>query len=328
MADTKVSALTENTAPLGGDYLYQVDAPSGTPASRRMTIGNLQLANGQVQGGLINGYISRTVASNNLTVALKTLAGGDPSALDPVYVRIGNSVRKVIAALSVTKNAGTNWGNAGGVTATKEVDWFIYMGYNATDGTVIGFSRYPGASVYSDFSATTTNEKFCAISTITTAASTDEYEVVGRANITLSAGAGYTWSVPATSLVLSRPIYKTRWLDFVPILSASGSLTWGSTSVLYAQYIITYRSIDIRCNATGTAGGTASNILYATAPFEALNIANSPVGYGYVGQAATVSAIVYMTAGTPDLISVTRYDAANFTNSGTTYIHAGICYAI
>jgi hypothetical protein len=171
------------------------------------------------QGFLINGKIVPSVTSNNLTVAIKTLAGTDPSVSDPVYVRIGDTVRTITSAISVTKNAGTNWFNAGSSElATKEIDYFVYLGYNATDGVVIGFSRYPGANQYGDFSATTTNEKYCAISTITNAASTDYYEVIGRFAATLSAGAGYTWSVPTFTAnnLIQRPIYETRELSIYP----------------------------------------------------------------------------------------------------------------
>ncbi len=170
------------------------------------------------QGFLQNGKIVVTDAAG-ITVAIKTLAGTDPSATDPVYVRIGDTVRTISAALSVAKADGTNWCNAGSAElATKEIDYFVYLGYNATDGVVIGFSRIPSAAQYSDFSVTTTNEKYCAISTITTAASTDYYEVVGRFAATLSAGAGYTWSVPTFTAInlIQRPIYETRVLTWLP----------------------------------------------------------------------------------------------------------------
>lgn len=41
MADTKVTALTELTTPAGGDLLYIVDDPAGTPLSRKVTVTNL-----------------------------------------------------------------------------------------------------------------------------------------------------------------------------------------------------------------------------------------------------------------------------------------------
>ncbi len=167
------------------------------------------------RGFLINGKIVPSVDSGNLSVAIKTLAGADPSEEDPVYVRIGDTVHSITTSLSVTKNAGTNWFNAASSElATKEIDYFVYLGYNASDGVVIGFSRYVG-NEYDDFSATSTNEKYCAISTITNAASGDDYEIVGRFAATLSAGAGYTWSVPAftNKNLIQRPIFETRRLS-------------------------------------------------------------------------------------------------------------------
>jgi len=224
------------------------------------------------QGFLINGKISVTDAAG-ITVAIKTLAGTDPSATDPVYCRIGDTVRTISAALSVAKADGTNWCNAGGAElATKEVDYFVYLGYNATDGVVIGFSRYPGAFSYDDFSATTTNEKYCAISTITTAATTDYYEVIGRFAATLSAGAGYTWSVPTFTAknLIQRPIYETRWMTYLgAITSGSGS----PTTVTHNKevYKITGKKIEIVSDLTITDKGTAASTVVSTMPFTHAN---------------------------------------------------------
>lgn len=41
MADSKVSALTELTTPAGVDLLHIIDDPSGTPASKKVTVTNL-----------------------------------------------------------------------------------------------------------------------------------------------------------------------------------------------------------------------------------------------------------------------------------------------
>lgn len=193
----------------------------------------LGTSNQPPQGQMINGKLSVTVASSDLTVAIKTLAGNDPSPADPVIVRIGDTVRAIIAALSVTKNDGTNWFNAGSSElATKEIDYFAYLGYNATDGIVIGFARVPFGTRYDSFSTTTTNDNYCAISTITTANAADNYEVVGRFAATLSAGAGYTWTVPTfTALnLIQRPVYETRWLSWLPTYNSNGSMTYGSVT--------------------------------------------------------------------------------------------------
>jgi len=44
MADTKLTALTEDTAPTADDLIYTVTDPAGTPASRKATIANLTKA--------------------------------------------------------------------------------------------------------------------------------------------------------------------------------------------------------------------------------------------------------------------------------------------
>ncbi len=209
------------------------------------------------QADLINGKITTAVASNNLTVAIKTLAGNDPSASDPVYVRIGNTLRTITGALSVTKNAGTNWFAAGSPElATFEIDYFVYLGYNATDGVVLGFARIPYGRVYSDFNTTSTNERYCAISTITTAASTDEYENIGRFNAILSATASFNWSLPATSIIISRPIFETRRLTYDPTWTGFSSVPANN-----ATYIISGRNLQFMLDSgNGTSNATTTTI--------------------------------------------------------------------
>ncbi len=246
------------------------------------------------QGFLINGKISVTDAAG-ITVAIKTLAGTDPSATDPVYVRIGDTVRTISAALSVVLADGTNWMNLGSAElATKEVDLFAKLGYNATDGVVLAFSRYPGGNQYSDWSTTTTNEKYMAVSTRTNAASTDYYEVIGRFAATLSAGAGYTWSVPTYTAInlIQRPIYETRLLDWVPTTSASSG-TYTTTSLSYAKYKVSGSTVKADIVVSGTTSSTPQNIR-ASLPFTS---ARDSFGSGYsTDSTATVSEIVFTGA--------------------------------
>lgn len=198
------------------------------------------------EGYMLNGKIVPSVSSNNLTVELKTLAGNDPSAADPIIIRIGDTVHAITAALSVTKNAGTNWFNAGSsVLATKEIDYFVYLGYNATDGVVIGFARIPYATQYDQFSTTTTDERYCAISTISNAAAGDNYTVIGRFAAILSAGAGYTWTAPTfTSInLIQRPIFETR------LVSWQGTPTWeGTAPTTLVERITKYQIVGTNCN--------------------------------------------------------------------------------
>lgn len=261
--------------------------------------------------GMINGKLSVTVASNNITVAVKTLAGTDPSSSDPVKIVIGGTLRKITAALSVTKNAGTNWFNAGASeTATKEIDYFAYLGYNATDGVVIGFARIPYVNKYSEFNTTTTNANYAAISTITNAASNDEYKVVGRFAATLSATASFNWSVPTyTPLnLIQYPIFITRWLDYVPTHTASGSMTFTTTTDNYAKYRIFYNTMELISDVTGTTGGSASNELNQTIPFPSLN--TNQVGYGHIQDSLNIGAWAGLASTTQ--IFVRPSDSSNY----------------
>jgi hypothetical protein len=240
------------------------------------------------QGFLLNGKIVPSVASNNLTVAIKGMDGNDPSASNPVYVRIGDTVRTITAALSVTKNAGTNYFNSGGAElATKEVDYFVYLGYNATDGVVIGFARIPYVSRYDGFSTTSTAETYCAISTITNAAAADGYELIGRFAATLSAGAGYTWSVPtftATNLI-QKPIFETRLLTYVPTIAFVATGSPSTVSASNHKYRISGGAVYVNAYVAYSSAGNAVTSINFTLPFA--NAVNRFLAGGTVYPAAT-----------------------------------------
>lgn len=246
------------------------------------TYGNLF----NVDGVMLNGKISVTVATNNITVALKTLAGTDPSSLDPVYVRINGVVRSVTAALSVTLNAGTQWFGLGTPFAAIEQNFFVYLSWRAaSSAVVIGFSRIPYALLYSEFSATTTNEKHGAFSTAP--ASSDDVVNIGRFAATLSAAASYNWSVPTftTSNLIQKPIYETEWMSWLPAPTGYSAVP---TNTSYFYKII---GKDVRVRIRELTDGTsnASTITY-TAPFTAQTLTNgSWSGTGGGGRDNSVS---------------------------------------
>lgn len=279
------------------------------------------------QGFLQNGKISVTDASG-ITVAIKTLAGTDPSASNPVYVRIGDTVRTISAALSVAKADGTNWCNAGSSElATKEIDYFVYLGYNATDGVVIGFSRIPGANSYDDFSATTTNEKYCAISTITNAAATDYYEVVGRFAATLSAGAGYTWSVPTYTAknLIQRPIYETRRLTYTPTFTGFSANPSGAEMISYklrgSTVTVTKQEV--------TAGTSNAASFLLTAPFTAIAVLHWTATQNRNNSAGTTTCgAAYISASTNSIQIALTPSNVTWTSSGTKDTYFQLSYEI
>ncbi len=280
------------------------------------------------QGFLLNGKIVPSVGSNNLTVALKTLAGTDPSASNPVHIRIGDTIRTITSALSVTANAGTNWCNAGSSElATREIDYFVYLGYNATNGVTIGFSRIPYANLYSDFSATTTNEKYCAISTITNAVAGDTYENVGRFAATLSAGAGHTWSVPTfTSTNLRQvPILETRWLDYAPVYTGFSSAPSAGRTI----YCISQNKVFLQISPQNA--GTSNAITFTvTTPFSSKDISgifSHCFGRGQDNGSEIIAVSELLHNDSTISIYKNLYNGA-FTNSGTKFARISLFYEI
>lgn len=315
---------TEKTTPVDADELGLVDS-AASYLLKRLTILGLKMAVWAgikpAEGTMWNGKISVTDAAG-ITVALKTLAGTNPSASDPVYITLGGAVRTITSALSVSKADGTNWFNAGSAElATKEIDYFVYLGYNATDGVVIGFARIPFANQYSDFSATTTNEKYCAISTITNAAATDYYEVIGRFAATLSAGAGYTWTVPTftASNLIQRPIYESRDLAYNAVASSSaGSLTAYTNA--NARYKIVGDICYVNPACTITTVGTASGALIVTLPFTFATTEGT--GWGYeIRDSAVGTLFRVMTYGTKE-VRYTSYNNPDVLSSWGLYVLA------
>lgn len=222
----------------------------------------LNLAEGQ----MINGKIVPSVASNNLTVALKGMDGNNPSATNPVYVRIGDTIRACTSALSVTLNAGTNWMQLGSAElATKEVDLFVYLGWNATGGNFLfGPGRIPYAKTVADMATVVngTEEKGIQLTGTASGSSTDQICVVGRFAATLSAGAGYTWSVPTftASNLIQRPIYETRRLSWLPTYTGFS----GSVTTALASYKLKDDEISFEIYAYGTSDNAVLNM---TLPF-------------------------------------------------------------
>ena len=235
--------------------------------------GSASIVNNLAEGQMINGKIVPTVTSNNITLTLVGNNGSALSATNIAYAMIGGTVRTINAPLSVTVNAGANSFNAGSAElATKEIDYFVYLGYNATDGATLGFSRIPYGTCYGDFSATATNEKYCAISSIAHAASTDYYNVIGRFAATLGASATYYWTVPAyTSInLIQRPIFETRWLDWEPTITytATGNPSSENTGYKINKYIVLKSgTVEYKVLRLFTSAGNNVTVANLTSPF-------------------------------------------------------------
>lgn len=123
-----------NITKMGGSPLLPGDIPASlAECLLRYNLANtrwelLNAANLIYSGNpVVNGKIVRSVAASALTVALKDLAGNDPSATSPVYVVVptqtggvldgGFVTRKVAAALSMVLSSGSTAGHTSAVAS-------------------------------------------------------------------------------------------------------------------------------------------------------------------------------------------------------------------
>lgn len=274
----------------------------------RDLVGAWVLENSLPRGTMWNGKIFVTGTANDLIVSLKTLGGVDPSASEPAYVRIGNVVREITAATSFTLADGTNWFNAGSAElGTKEIDYFCYLVWDSNSSVVaISASRIPYGNLVSDFSGTTTNEKYLANHANFT--STDEVEVIGRFAATLSlAGTSHLWTVPTftSANLIQKPIYETRLLTFVSTITPqAGSL---SSIVRSEVYQVTGQSFIFDINDNFTTNTSAPAYIQFTMPFTP---AKAPGFSGIMSDAAVTSTNVSSSGNS---LFVRRYDGAGFT---------------
>jgi hypothetical protein len=220
--------------------------------------------------GLINGKIVPTVASNNLTVAIKTLTDTDPTATNPVGIWIGNQLRWITSAMNTTMPVGFNAFNAASnELKDKEIDYFVYIGRATTGGALsVGFARIPYARLGADLSSSVTNEKYARFDSANILPS-DITEVVNIGRFAATLSTATNWSVPTFSNanLIQEPIYETRWLDWTPAYTA-GTMTYTSVTLAIAKYQIQNRNINFTFRTSdGTTGGTATGLINVSLPF-------------------------------------------------------------
>jgi len=300
MADEKITKLTNNTAPLLTDTAVMVDDPGGTPLTQETSFANVLTTLPPV-GVMLNGKLSVTVSASDLIVAIKTLAGSDPTAEQPVRVNIGGTVRTISAATSITLADATNWfGSGGSMFATIAQEYFAYAVWDSNSSIVaVSIGRSPRFRLVSDASSTNTN--FLYLGNYANFTSTDEVCVIGKFAATLSASAAYTWTVPTftNANLIQEPIFETGILTYAPTLTGFSAQPTGN----YYRYIVTNNTIKFIVRST--TGGT-SNLTTFTAPL--------PVTARTVTDGAWMTAISYEDNGssstTPGRILIASADTA------------------
>jgi hypothetical protein len=273
VAGTPAASPSAPAVPANHLVLAQVAVANGfaTITTANITDRRTQTAIGPValsEGQMMNGQVTRVASGNAITIAIKTMAGNDPSTDDPVYVRINNKLKTITSALSVNMPAATPRFNLNSTfLAGQSVDLFCYLGERASDGSVFfGPARISYGHTYADFSATANNEKYLAY---TGAAPASGDVVVPVARVSAQQDISGNWTDTANFMV-NEPTRTGRELSLATttmVLSADGTMTYTSVTVRVAKYRQKGSDCKYRLTATGTVGGTPTQDIIAPLPF-------------------------------------------------------------
>ncbi|EKS26735.1 hypothetical protein [Afipia felis] len=180
---------------------------------------------------IINGTISTSVSGGALTVKIKTLAGNDPSALDPVLIKIRNNslaaggftVYTLTAATSFVVSNGSSLGVSGAAVAFRL--WLVAFDDGGTFrlgivNCLLGASELP--LLRTDTLASSTAEGGAGAADNSgvfytgTAVASKSFEVLGYLDYPAGLAAAGTWSINPTTIQPYRngiPLPAERLID-------------------------------------------------------------------------------------------------------------------
>ena len=258
--DVTSDASNDDKLPVGHDKVMGIDVETSPDTLKEFYVNSLAIPRYK---------ITPSASGGDLTVAITHLDGTTPSATKPLYFKIGGTIRAATAALSITIAAATNWFNAGGTgLATKAVPYFVYVVWDSNSSVIVPtISRKPYFALVSETSGTTTSENHVYGHSGFT--STDDLENIGYFEATLSAGAGYTWTVPTfTSANLKHaPTMHSNEMSWTPVHSRTGTAYTNAPTVNNAVYQVISRKCRILEKHTQNATPGGTNYQRMTLPF-------------------------------------------------------------
>jgi hypothetical protein len=267
------------------------------------------LANAAVAfgAGMLNGTIVESHSAGALTVAVKTLAGADPSASDPVFFTFRDAtagtgdfvVIKQTAALSLTISSGGTLGFANGIAGRLWVEAFNDAGtvrlavINCLSGTAIyPLSGWGIASTTADDSAGGSDVAQVFYTAASHALTSCPYTVIGYLTWESGLTTAGTWDASPTRVQLYRAGVPLPGTEIQKARNGSGAALTGSTAIPY----------DDTIPQNGTEG-TLSMSQAATANSQANIFRISHLGNYFCASAAIIC--VYLARDSvPDALAV------------------------
>jgi hypothetical protein len=294
------------------DFIRTDTSQSLTTAQQGLALKNI----GAAQFSLINGKIVESRASNIVTFAIKTFAGTDPSASDPVSVIFSDgSVLTLTAALSITSSNSS--GTFGTVSSVPFRLWFCIFNDSGTlrlgirnclDPVSGSISGFPGNGIGSSIGG---NNAYGGTWANGATVASKPFVIVGLAEYDTGLTTAGTYNVAPSRIVLFGPHIK-RPGDELQCLQFFATTANGVNSVTYVsgsnplQVVITpqHGANVLSVSFAGQAkniGGAASGM------YTALHRDGVHVGYEnyiYDGQAA--GATKFETVSTSEMRTVAK----------------------
>lgn len=292
------------------------------------------LADAQGSFSMTNGTLTANVGASALTVAVKTLAGTDPTAADPVSVVFRNAtlatgnytVVSITAALSLVVSSGSTLGSVSAVAARYAV-----LAINNAGAAELAIVNTAGGVTLdeSNLISTTAEGGAGAADSISvaysaTARTSVPYKVVAAIDAT-EATAG-TWATAPSAINLVGAGMTSKAVSSWSMVRLNTANGYGSTNTAIRRFLttVTNQGTDITYADSATLGGTFTintNGVYAISYSDNFSV-SSTMGISLNSSQLTTSILTITVA---DILNMTQNSAANLISavSWNGYLKAG-----
>jgi len=222
---------------------------------------------GMMGFGMRNGKIIPSVAGNALTVAIKTLNGSDPSTLNPVYVRIGDNLRKITSALYITLTGGTDsWDRT---STTFPI--VVYLGWATANSRVeISLCPYANYTSYPAANPAAPNawrlESASGSNGASSLISGDVMQVCGYADSVVQSVADNYTGVTSTAMNLS-DTYRFKSPQIALTVTAANWTTTRAVGIIYQTLCGVWR-LKFNINGAFSAGVSQATLVVTGVVFK------------------------------------------------------------
>lgn len=251
-------------------------------------------------GGILNGALVASVATNALTIALKGVDGNDPSATNPVIVVLRSATASdgkpvtltITAALSLVVSSGSTLGTSNGVAARLDVVIF-----NDAGTARLGVANGVTLDTASVFSSTAEGGGGAADSSgviyTGTAVSSKALAILGHIDIT-EATAG-TWATAPTT-VATETNGATQSASMIPIQDTAAAFRATNVEAALAETRWTYASpITTSGAATYDVTGIPAGVSEIQVTFAAVSLSGTDEFLIQIGDSGGIESAGYLS---------------------------------